>query len=120
MADTGGALPALEGVLETLGPTAALDDPAVLDALPANYLESRREHCTLARRCKAEAAIHGDAVLLGAAAREALDAAGSLDRTLELLYARVPTPHPRGARPRRPPARSQNRLWCRARTSRRR
>ena len=95
LAETVGALPELEARLAALGgvgESAALDDPAVLDALPCNYLESCREHCALARRCKEAAAAAGDPVLLGTAARETLAAAGSLERTLELLHARGAPP----------------------------
>lgn len=92
LTETVGGLDAVEAALAAVGPNAALDDAAVLDALPANYLESCREHCALARRCKEKAAAAGDPVLLGGAAREALAAAGSLARTMELLYARGAPP----------------------------
>jgi hypothetical protein len=84
-----------EALLAGISPEATLDDPAVLDQLPANYRESCREFCALARRCKERAICQGDPVLLGSRAREEYAAAGSLDRVLELLEGR-------GAPPRTP------------------
>ena len=92
LAQTGAELDQVEALLATLGSHATLDDPRVLDAIPANYVEGCREHCALAARCKQEAAQRGDPVLLGGRAREELAAAGSIERGLELMYGRGPAP----------------------------
>jgi hypothetical protein len=86
---TGQALERVEALLAGLGEEATLDDPRVLDAIPASYVESCREHCALAAHCKDEAAGRGDPVLLGGQAREALAAAGSIQRGLDLMYGRA-------------------------------
>jgi hypothetical protein len=80
----------LEALLAAIAPNATLDNPRVLEAIPCNYLESCREHCALADRCKAEATANSDPVILGSAAREELAAAGSVERALELI--REPNP----------------------------
>ncbi len=83
-----GALANLEGLLRGIRSGAALDDPAVLDAIPNNYQPSCAEHCPLAKRCKRQAQALGDPGLLGAQAREEFAAAGSLPRVLDLLGGR--------------------------------
>jgi hypothetical protein len=83
-------LAGLEAFLAGTGPSAALDRPGVLDALPCYYVPECREHCPLARRCKREAHARGDLVLLGRGAREQFAAAGSLGRLRELLRAGEP------------------------------
>ena len=63
----------------------------VLERIPNNYNESCREHCPLAKACKAQALALGDPAVLGTSAKELLAAAGSIPRALQLL---------RGDRPR--------------------
>lgn len=82
----------LEALLHGIGPDAAIDDPAVLDAIPNRYNEGCREYCALAQRCKQQALACGDPVLLGSGAREALTAAGSLGRALDLVHSRGASP----------------------------
>jgi hypothetical protein len=84
----------LEALIEDITPGASLDDADVLDAVQANYLDSCREHCALAPRCKQEAIACGDPVLIGSQAREELAAAGSLGRAVSLMRGRQ---HPQTA-----------------------
>jgi hypothetical protein len=79
----------LEALIDLINPGASLDDADVLDAVPANYVDSCREHCALAPRCKEAAIACGDPVLIGSRAREELAAAGSLGRAVELMRGRV-------------------------------
>jgi hypothetical protein len=79
----------LEMLIEAIEPGASLDDADVLDAVPANYVESCREHCALAPKCKQEAVACGDPVLIGSQAREELAAAGSLGRAVDLMHGRT-------------------------------
>src|SRR5207244_3916608 len=62
----------LERLLAEIGAGATLSDPSVLDRIPNRYLESCREHCAIAERCKQQALASGDPGLLGNAAREEL------------------------------------------------
>jgi hypothetical protein len=78
----------LEALLEAITPGASLDEADVLDAVPANYLDSCREHCALAPKCKQEAVACGDPALIGSQAREELAAAGSLGRAVGLMRGR--------------------------------
>jgi hypothetical protein len=89
------SLDELEAMLAQIAPGATLDDPAVLDAIPNNFVEGCREHCALAARCKQAAIANSDLMLLGSQAREELAAAGSLSRAIDLL-------HDRGGPPRMP------------------
>ena len=75
----------LESLVEAISPGASLDQVDVLDAVPANYVDSCREHCALAPKCKQEAIACGDPVLIGSQAREELAAAGSLGRAVSLM-----------------------------------
>jgi hypothetical protein len=75
----------IEDLLRSLGPSAALDDSAVLDRIPANYMPNCREFCGLAHVCRQRELAAGNAVVLGSQAREELAAAGSLTRALELM-----------------------------------
>jgi hypothetical protein len=89
----------LERLLAAISPGAALDDPAVLDQIPANYQPQCREFCALAALCKKKALAAGNPVVLGPQAREELAAAGSLGRALELLRSMgVPPTGPQEAR----------------------
>lgn len=92
LAETGDMLQEVEALVAGLGEGATLDDPRVLDAIPANYVEGCREHCALAAHCKQEAVARGNPVLLGSQAREELAAAGSIERGLDLLYGRGAAP----------------------------
>jgi hypothetical protein len=78
----------LETLLASIRRSASLDDPSILDAISGNYIESCREHCALAPRCKALAVAAADPVLIGGTAREELAGAGSLTRALDLLHDR--------------------------------
>jgi hypothetical protein len=86
------ALDELERLLAGITPSASLDDPIALQAIPNHYVSSCREHCALAERCKQQAIATGDPVLLGDTAREELAVAGSLSRTLALLNTQGPAP----------------------------
>jgi hypothetical protein len=86
------ALDELEHLLAGITPSASLDDPVALQAIPNHYVSSCREHCALAERCKQQALAAGDPVLLGDAAREELAAAGSLSRALALLHTQGSAP----------------------------
>ena len=68
-----------------LPPGTALDDPAVLEAVPTRYRLACQEHCALAPHCRAAAVGAGDPALLGETVVEQLGAVGSLTRALELL-----------------------------------
>ncbi|MCC6176118.1 MAG: hypothetical protein IT305_12500 [Chloroflexi bacterium] len=70
-------------VLAGFGPGATLDAPGVLDAIPNEYRESCREHCSLWQACRRQAAASGDPSVLGSEVREAL-AGVSLPRAIEL------------------------------------
>lgn len=75
----------LEILLRSIGDGATLSDPAVLDAIPNNYLPACKEHCSLAKRCRKQARQEGNPVLIGIRGRQALAGAGSIGRALELL-----------------------------------
>jgi hypothetical protein len=77
-----------EQLLASIGASAALDAPAVVDQLPNNYRENCREFCALAAQCKQRALAQSDPILLGSRAREEGSSAGSLQRVLELLDGR--------------------------------
>ena len=79
----------LEMLIEAIEPGASLDDANVLDAVTSNYVDSCREHCALAPKCKQEAVACGDPVLIGSQAREELAAAGSLGRAVDLMHGRA-------------------------------
>jgi hypothetical protein len=70
-----------------------LDDPATIKALPAHYEAACREHCPLTPWCKAEALRDSNPAVLGNPMREALHAAGTISRAIELAH---------GAKPRTP------------------
>jgi len=72
--------------LEQLLPSgAALDDPVILESIANSYRASCREHCALAQHCKQRAVANRDPAILGDYAKEALAAAGSVSRALDLL-----------------------------------
>jgi hypothetical protein len=79
----------LEMLVEEIEPGASLDEADVLDAVPANYVDSCREHCALAPKCKQQAVACSDPVLIGSRAREELAAAGSLSRAVDLMHGRA-------------------------------
>ena len=81
-----------EVLLTSIGASAALDAPAVVDQLPNNYRENCREFCALASECKKRAVAQSDPVLLGSRAREEWASAGSITRVLELLDGRGAPP----------------------------
>jgi hypothetical protein len=83
----------LEALLGDIGPAAALDDPEVLARIPYRYHESCREHCALVAYCKRQAVRDGDPVIIGSSARDAVAAAGSVERVLQLI--RDPAVEPR-------------------------
>lgn len=89
IADAPQRLTELEAMLR---PGAALSDPGVFDSLPFNYLPNCREHCALAKTCKARAVSEGNPVLLGLQAKEELAAAGSIGRAIELMLGVGPEP----------------------------
>jgi hypothetical protein len=74
-----------------ISPGETLAQRDVLERIPNNYNETCKEHCPLARGCKAQALALGDPVILGSSAKEMLAAAGTVPRALQLL---------RGDRPR--------------------
>jgi hypothetical protein len=86
------ALDDLEAELAGIGPSATLDQAAVLEAVPCNFQDNCREHCSLAAHCKHAAITASDPILLGSRAREEFLPAGSLHRTLDLLYGRGEAP----------------------------
>ncbi len=67
---------------------ASLADPTVLDAIPNHFRESCKEHCALAKQCKAAAILAGDPAILGDIARETLHAPQTLGRVIDLLHGR--------------------------------
>jgi hypothetical protein len=72
--------------LEALLPVgAALDNAAVLLAVPNRYRSSCKEHCALWERCRAQALADDHPVILGEVAAEKFAAAGSLSRALDLM-----------------------------------
>jgi hypothetical protein len=75
----------LEDFLAEIGVGASVETPDILGLIPNNYLETCREHCALAQRCKRQALASGAPILLGSGAREELAAAGSINRALDLL-----------------------------------
>ena len=89
IADAPGSLAELEA---TLPSGAALSDPSVFDSLPFNYMPNCREHCALAKTCKARAVAEGNPVLLGLQTKEELAAAGSIGRAIELMLGVGPAP----------------------------
>lgn len=73
----------VESILSGFGPGTTLDAAGVLDAIPNEYRESCREHCSLWQACRRQAAASGDPSSLGSEIREAL-AGVSLPRAIEL------------------------------------
>ena len=92
LAEAPASLAELEAMLRGIRTGATLDDPDVLDVIPNHYRESCREHCALAAVCKRQAVACGSPVLLGSPAGEALAAAASIQRALELMEGRGAPP----------------------------
>jgi hypothetical protein len=72
----------LEGMLPE---SASLDDAATLSSVPNNYRPGCKEHCALWQQCRGQALETRAPVVLGDHAAEALAAAGSIDRALDLM-----------------------------------
>lgn len=69
-------------------PGATFSSPDVIEQIPNNYRSNCKEHCALWERCRAQALIAGQPIILGDAAAEQLAAAGSITRALDLLDGR--------------------------------
>lgn len=78
-------LPARLAELDAKTGGAAIDDPAVLLALPKRWQGGCATTCALASRCRGELAACGDPALLGEAARESLAGVGSVVIALDLV-----------------------------------
>ena len=92
LADAPTVLSEVETQLASFGSGVALDKPAVLNAIAYNYQPSCGEHCALEPYCRSRARSDGNLIILGTRAREALLAAGTVGRALELLEGRGTPP----------------------------
>jgi hypothetical protein len=86
-------IPALEGLLHDISPTATLSDRAVIDALAINYMPNCRDHCPLFDYCKMRALHAGDPGVIDLQAREVLAPAGDLRRGYALIGNTVASYH---------------------------
>jgi len=75
----------LDELVSMLPPGAALDNPAVLSAVPNHYRSGCKEHCALWQQCRAQALAEDHPIILGEVVAEKLAAAGSLNRALDLM-----------------------------------
>jgi hypothetical protein len=75
-----------------LAPGATLDNPLILDQIPASYRASCKEHCALASKCKQQACAAGEPTIIGDKARELLAPAGTVTRALDLMNGRGAPP----------------------------
>lgn len=75
----------LEELEALLPPAGALDDPAILGAVPNHYRSGCREHCALWTHCRSQALATSLPIVLGDQAAERLAAAGSLNRAQDLM-----------------------------------